>query len=87
LLAEFAKLRAENVATLRKLDLDTAALDKISTHPEFGAVTLRQLLATWVAHDLGHIAQVTRAMARQYTEEAGPWRAYLSVLHARKTTP
>ena len=49
-------------------------------HPEFGSVTLRQLLATWVAHDLGHLSQVTRVMARQYREEVGPWRAYLSIM-------
>ena len=49
-------------------------------HPELGAVTLRQLLATWVAHDLGHIAQTSRVMAKQYRDAVGPWRAYLPVL-------
>jgi hypothetical protein len=49
-------------------------------HPEFGAVTLRQLLATWVAHDLGHLVQINRVLARQYRDAVGPWRAYLSVM-------
>jgi len=49
-------------------------------HPDFGAVTLRQLLATWVAHDLGHVAQAARVMAKQYREAVGPWRAYLPIL-------
>ena len=49
-------------------------------HPAFGAVTMRQLLATWVAHDLGHIAQVARVMAVQYSDEVGPWRAYLRII-------
>lgn len=86
LLDEFATLRAQSVSKLKKLHLQPADLAKQGIHPEFGAVTLRQLLATWVAHDLGHIVQISRTMARQYKEEAGPWTAYLSTLRDRKTS-
>lgn len=80
LLDEFDELRAENLATLRGWNLTDRELTLEGEHPEFGAVTLRQLLATWVAHDLGHVAQTTRVMAKQYREAVGPWRAYLPVL-------
>ena len=80
LLEEFAQLRAANLATLREWQLTDAHLALEGEHPEFGPVTLRQLLATWVAHDLGHLTQVTRVMARQYRDAVGPWRAYLSVM-------
>lgn len=80
LLDEFAGLRAENLVTLAGFDLTEAQMKLQGEHPEFGAVTLRQLLATWVAHDLGHIAQIARVMAKQYREAVGPWRAYLPVL-------
>ena len=80
LLDEFARLRAENLATLAGWRLADAQLALNGEHPEFGAVTLRQLLATWVAHDLGHIAQISRVMAKQYREAVGPWRAYLPVM-------
>jgi hypothetical protein len=80
LLDEFAALRAENLATLRAWRLQDAQMELKGIHPDFGPVTLRQLLATWVAHDLGHIAQVARVMAKQYREEVGPWQAYLPIL-------
>jgi hypothetical protein len=80
LLDEFAKLRAANLTTLAGWRLTDTQLALEGEHPEFGAVTLRQLLATWVAHDLGHIAQTTRVMAKQYREAVGPWRAYLPIL-------
>lgn len=80
LLSEFAHLRAANVALLRGWHLTDAQLVLEGEHPAFGAVTLRQLLATWVAHDLSHIAQATRVMAKQYREAVGPWRAYLPVM-------
>lgn len=80
LLDEFETLRAENVGTLRGWDLSDRQLALEGTHPTFGAVTLRQLLATWVAHDLGHLAQTARVMAKQYREAVGPWRAYLPIL-------
>jgi hypothetical protein len=80
LLDEFAELRARNIETLRGWNLTEAQLDLQGEHPSFGAVTLHQLLATWVAHDLGHIAQTTRVMAKHYRDDVGPWRAYLPVL-------
>jgi hypothetical protein len=80
LLDEFARLRADNLATLAGWQLTEAQLTLEGEHPEFGVVTLRQLLATWVAHDLGHVAQAARAMARQYREAVGPWRAYLPIM-------
>jgi len=80
LLDEFARARAESLGTLESWRLDDEQLALEGIHPEFGAVTLRQLLATWVAHDLGHIAQVARVMAKQYRTAVGPWRAYLPVM-------
>jgi DinB family protein len=81
LLDELARLRAENLATLQGWSLTDAELALEGVHPELGPVTLRQLLATWVAHDLGHLAQVARVMAKQYREAVGPWRAYLPVMN------
>jgi hypothetical protein len=80
LLDEFARLRAANLERLASWNLSDAELDLRARHPSLGPVTLRQLLATWVAHDLGHIAQVARVMAKQYREEVGPWVQYLPVL-------
>ena len=80
LLEEFARLRSANIATLRRWNLTDRELALEGEHPALGPVTLRQLLATWVAHDLGHIAQTTRVMAKRYREDVGPWRAYLPVL-------
>ena len=80
LLDEFTRLRAENLRTLRQWQLTPAQLTLTGEHPEFGCVTLSQLLATWVVHDLGHIAQTSRVMAKQYRAAVGPWRAYLPVL-------
>jgi hypothetical protein len=80
LLDEFSALRFENLARLRALNLRPAQLELQGTHPELGPVTLRQLLATWTAHDLAHILQVSRVMARSYRHEVGPWAEYLSVM-------
>ena len=80
LLEEFARLRAANLDRLASWNLGDAELDLRATHPSLGPVTLRQLLATWVAHDLGHVAQVVRVMAKQYRGEVGPWAQYLPVL-------
>lgn len=80
LLDEFARAREANLRELQALTLDDAALDRPGLHPELGPVTMRQLLATWVAHDLDHVVQIARVMARQYTDEVGPWRAYLRVI-------
>jgi hypothetical protein len=80
LLDEFAVLRQDSLAELAALNLAEPDLDRLGLHPELGVVTLRQLLATWVAHDLDHIVQVSRIMARQYSDEVGPWRAYLRII-------
>lgn len=80
LLDEFARLRAESLTALAGWRLTDAQLALEGEHPELGPVTLRQLLATWVAHDLGHVAQTARVMAKQYREAVGPWRAYLPVM-------
>ncbi len=80
LLDEFERLRAENLTTLRGWQLSERELALEGEHPALGTVTLRQLLATWVAHDLGHVAQTARVLAKQYREAVGPWRAYLPVL-------
>lgn len=80
LLAEFASLRADNLETLRSWKLGESELVLEGEHPKFGAVTLRQLLATWVAHDLSHIAQTARVMAKQYRDAIGPWREYLPIM-------
>lgn len=80
LLQEFERVRTENVATLRGWRLTDEHLSLQGEHPAFGLVTLRQLLSTWVAHDLGHIQQISRVMAKQYRDAVGPWRAYLPVM-------
>ncbi len=80
LLDEFTQLRAENLAALRGWQLTERELALEGEHPALGPVSLRQLLATWVVHDLGHVAQTSRVMAKRYREAVGPWRAYLPVL-------
>ena len=80
LLEEFASLRAANLRVVQSWNLSDAQLDLTGEHPRLGPVTLRQLLAAWVAHDLGHVAQVARVMAKQYREEVGPWVPFLPVL-------
>lgn len=80
LLDEFAALRRANLGALRGLGLGPADLVRTGTHPAFGRVTLGQLLATWVAHDLDHVVQIARVLARQYSDEVGPWRAYLRII-------
>jgi len=80
LLDEFAALRQDKLQELAAMNLTDADLDRRGRHPELGVVTLRQLLATWVAHDLDHLMQLSRVLARQYSDEVGPWRAYLRVI-------
>jgi hypothetical protein len=80
LLGAFADLRSESLRALRDLNVTAGDLARRGRHPEFGEVTLEELLATWVVHDLDHVAQVTRTMAKQYREAVGPWTSYLSVL-------
>lgn len=79
-LDRFSDLRRENVALLRSWALTETQLGLCGVHPELGQVSLRQLLATWTVHDLGHIAQIARVMAKGYVDEVGPWQAYLPVL-------
>jgi DinB family protein len=80
LLSEFERLRKQNLTELRGWNLDESDLDRTGVHPSFGDVTLRQLLAAWVVHDLGHIAQIARVMAKQYRDEVGPWVPFMPVL-------
>jgi DinB superfamily len=80
LLDTFARLRGESLEELGALNLTPEMLARRGAHPELGAVTLGQLLSTWVVHDLGHVSQIVRVLAKQYGEAVGPWRAYLSVL-------
>lgn len=80
LLDDFTAVRERSLSELDALHLDDAMLGKRGTHPAFGTVTLRQLLATWATHDLAHIGQIADAMARRYREDVGPWRRYLPVL-------
>ena len=80
LLDEFARLRGGNLTTLEGWNLTDDQLALEGEHPELGPVTLRQLLAAWVVHDLGHVAQASRVMAKQYRDAIGPWRAYLPVV-------
>jgi hypothetical protein len=80
LLAAFEQLRARNLGELRSLNLLPEQLALPGMHPDLGAVTLQQLLATWVVHDLNHIAQIAKAMAYQYRDQVGPWSAYLPIL-------
>lgn len=80
LLGRFAELREDNLRQLEALRLTPAQLELRGTHPELGTVTLSQLLATWVGHDLTHVSQIVRVMARRYQDAVGPWRAYLRVM-------
>ena len=83
LLTEFEQLRAANLDLLVSWHLDASQLDLPGEHPTLGPVTLRQLLAAWVVHDLGHVAQIARVMAKQYTDEVGPWVPFLPILTDR----
>ena len=80
LLDTFAARRKESLHELNELNLTPALLEKRGKHPELGVVTMKQLLATWVVHDLSHVRQIVRVMAKQYRDNVGPWRAYLSIL-------
>ena len=80
LLPRFRELREKNLAYLRGLDLRPEQMDRRGTHPGLGAVTLGQLLASWAVHDLGHVAQASRVVAKQFRGDVGPWEAYLPIL-------
>ena len=82
LLATFAKLREESLRQLDQMNLTPELLARRGRHPELGSVTLSQLLATWVVHDLSHIGQILRVMCKQYGETVGPWREYLPILNS-----
>jgi len=81
LLDEFTRLRSENLADLRSLNLQKEDLAKRGRHPALGVVTLSELLATWAAHDLTHLHQISRVLANQYRDAVGPWSKYLGVMH------
>lgn len=84
LLDKFGRLRVENIGTLKQILAKGIDLDHRGTHPELGVVTARQLIATWVVHDLDHLHQITRTLGKRYKEDVGPWRKYLSILDERK---
>jgi hypothetical protein len=87
LLATFARERAASLDALAHLRLAPADLDRRGRHPALGPVTLRELVATWVAHDLGHVAQIARVLAKRCASDVGPWRAYLPILAERTSGP
>jgi len=80
LLNEFKILREKNIEILRSLNITDKNLQAKGIHPAFGEVTLSQLLSTWVVHDLNHIAQISRVIAKQYKLDVGPWTEYLKIL-------
>jgi hypothetical protein len=82
LLTTFAELRRENLATLAGMELTNADLSRTGQHPDFGEVSLGQLLATWAVHDLNHLGQIVQTMAKGVGNTVGPWRAYLAILDA-----
>jgi len=81
LLKEFETLRQQNLNTLRSKNLTSKDFIKTAIHPSLGTIELKNMLAAWVVHDLGHIAQVSRVMAKQYSEEIGPWKQYLTIVN------
>ncbi|MDA7028343.1 DinB family protein [Bacillus sp. CLL-7-23] len=80
LLDEFAKLRQDNLEKLQCLVDSQTNLEQTGIHPEFGVVKLREQISTWVAHDLDHLSQMTRVLAKRYQEDVGPWKGYLRIL-------
>ena len=81
LMDEFEGVRKKNLEWLKSLNLKEADFDKLGVHPKFGQVSLRQLLSTWVIHDLTHLSQITRVMAKQYKSEMGPWLEYFRIMN------
>lgn len=80
LLHAFELLREHNLDKLHKMTLDESDFELTGIHPELGLVTMKQLLATWVVHDLSHLAQISKVMAKHYKDEVGPWQAYIPIL-------
>jgi hypothetical protein len=81
LLEEFSRLRKQNLQRLQSIQLTDGLLNRTAIHPALGTVTLQQLLASWVVHDLTHLYQLSRVLARQYEQEVGPWKVYMGVLN------
>ena len=81
LLKQFEQLRGESLRQLDEMNLTPELLQKQGSHPALGVVTLSQLLSAWVVHDLGHIRQIVRVMAKQYREAIGPWTTYLTIVN------
>ncbi|MCM3575733.1 DinB family protein [Mesobacillus subterraneus] len=77
---EFSSLRAESIAKLKELIKDESQLEREGIHPEYGEVKVRELVSTWAVHDLTHISQITRVLAKRYDEAVGPWKSYLGIL-------
>ncbi|WP_246943216.1 DinB family protein [Bacillus pinisoli] len=80
-LTQFKIIRNENINTLKSLIDTELQLEKTGSHPAFGVVKVRELISTWVVHDLTHLSQITRVMANRYREDVGPWKEYLGILH------
>ncbi|MBT2682367.1 DinB family protein [Bacillus sp. ISL-37] len=80
-LSEFSSLRKESIKKLKELIVDDKQFVLTGVHPEYGEVEARQLIATWAVHDLTHLSQITRVLAKRYTKEVGPWKSYLGILN------
>jgi hypothetical protein len=80
-LNEFSALRRENIEKLKELVVEERQFELTGIHPEYGEVEVRQLIATWAVHDLTHLSQITRVLAKRYTKEVGPWKSYLGILN------
>jgi hypothetical protein len=74
-------LRRENIEKLKELVVEERQFELTGIHPEYGEVEVRQLIATWAVHDLTHLSQITRVLAKRYTKEVGPWKSYLGILN------
>ena len=81
MLNEFADLRANNIKSITSLSISTEDFSKRAIHPELGVVTISELISTWVTHDLGHIAQKSRVIAKQYRDDIGPWKEYIPIVN------
>ena len=80
LMVEFKLRRKTSIEILKEADITEEQLRRTGIHPKFGAVTLEQLLAAWTVHDLNHLGQIVRVMAKQYSAEVGPWKEFLGIL-------
>lgn len=80
LLDQFARLRESSLSTVREFDITLGDLDREGVHPALGTVNLKQLLSTWVVHDLNHLHQIAKSLAKRYRDDVGPWRKNLAIL-------